>query len=248
MTRPVQRATSTTRTRTSGLDVDRTARAIAGGASLLDYPELGMRQGQVVAVDVPNSTVDITLGGDPTVIPGVKHNSNYRPAVNDVIWVFSLGNDLLVFDRVGAFGPSVIDTVAAGTVAAAQSRTSTSYGDLSTVGPSVTVSVSPSGRVLVQVSAWVEALVDGSSAVGGAMGIGATGANTLSAADDEALVVFLDIVCAVAVGGNTSIGASQVSLITGLNPGVTTFTAKYRALVSGETVSFYNRRLWALPL
>lgn len=220
-------------------DVDRAARQIAGGPSkaLLDSFDLGIRQGQVTAIDVPNQRCDITLGGDAVVIPAVAHVSNYRPSVNDVVWVFTIGSDLLVFDRVGAFGPSVIATAASAFVTADQTRSSTSYGDLSTVGPQLTCSVSPSGRLLVQVSAWCESSVVGD---GAAMGISASGANSWSADDLEAQVVYIGT-------ANTLVAASKVTLVTGLNPGNTTVTAKYKSLFGG-TARFRVRHLWVLPL
>lgn len=229
-------------------DVDRTARTIKGDEPVRS-PTLERRQGKIVAVDVANAKVDLTLGGDTVVIPGVSHISNYRPQVDDTVWVDVNGPDLLALDRIGALGPSVIDTAASAEVTTAQTRTSTSYGDLSTVGPSVQVSVSPSGRLLVQVFAWVEAIVDGSAAVGGAMGIALSGANTLSASDSEALIIFLDLICGVAIAGNTTVGASKTAFLSGLNPGLTTITAKYRSIgTGGDPVEFGLRQLWALPL
>lgn len=220
--------------------MDRTARQITAGPSkaLLESFDLGIRQGQVQAVDVINQKVDITLGGGDVTIPAVSHASNYRPHVNDVVWVLTIGNDLLVYDRVGAFGPSIFSTASASFVLTEQARTSSSYGDLATVGPTATVDVSPSGVLLVQVSCW---MIMDTNTNGGAMGLELSGANSLSPSDLEAEVFVFGLTNAVGA-------SSKVTLIYGLSPGATTITTKYRSTTGGSSCSFSLRHLWALPL
>lgn len=238
MSRPLPRAIGGGSTaRGSSSDAMRTAKQIMGGPALREAAEVYFRQGEVKAVDVPGQTVDLTLGGQSVVIPGVPHGSNYRPTVGDIVWVFSFGNVLLVFDRIGAFGPSVISTASSAFVDTSQTRSSTSYGDLSTVGPQLTCSVSPSGRLLVQVSCWAESNVAGDGAL---MGIALSGANVAPADDREAQVVYIGT-------ANSLVAASKVTLITGLNPGNTTVTAKYKSLFGGAA-EFTLRHLWVLPL
>lgn len=220
-------------------DPDRTARAITGRSDeAVRAPTAELRQGVVQAVNVPAARVDVTLGGDSTSIPGVAHLSNYRPTVNDTCWVLVNGPDLLVLDRTAALGPSVVSTAAAGTVLGTETRTSTTPGDLATVGPALTCSVSPSGRLLVQLSAWCENLESGSAGAG--MSCALTGANTVGTSSEEELVSYIGT-------GNALIAASKVNLYTGLNPGQTTVTAKYRAVQGGEA-AFRNRHVWVLPL
>ncbi len=236
--------------RTIVADYDRTARAVKGADNeAVQTPGIDLRQGVVVAVNNAAGTVDVALGGDTAVIPGVKHTSNYRPTINDTVQVIVKGGDLYCIDRLSNDGPSVISGAASANVFTVQSRTSTSYGDLATVGPSMQVNISPSGRLLVQVSTRIECIVDGSDAAGGAMGVALTGANVASPADNEAVIGFLDLVCGVAIAGNSTICASMATLLTGLNPGLTTVTAKYRSAGSGgTTVTFWDRQLWAVPL
>lgn len=224
-------------------DVDRTARTIKGDEPVRS-PTLERRQGKIVAVDVVNSKIDVTLGGNSVVIPGVAHVSNYRPAVGDTVWVDVNGPDLLALDRVGSFGPSVIATAASASVDTEQTRTSESFGDLSTVGPSVTVDVSPSGRLLVQVSAYIFVYQPvGDNVHGGAVGVALSGANTLSPTDREAILYQVST-----VGDHQSIfNASKVTLYSGLNAGSTTVRAKYRCTNLGDA-EFSLRHIWALPL
>lgn len=217
------------------------ARAIQGDKRVKSY-QLERRQGVVVAVNNSAQTVDVQLGGDTsTTIPGVATLSNYRAKVGDTCWVDINGPDMLAIDRMGAFGPSVISDAVSAFIDTQESRSSTNYGDLATPGPAATVSISPSGRLLVQVSCWLEANVGKG---GGVMGIELSGANSRSTDDREAFLVHGDWT---STDGFVQICASKVTLITGLLPGETTVTAKYKS-VSGSSINFELRHLWVLPL
>ena len=114
-----------------------------------------------------------------------------------------------------------------------QTTTSTTYADLATVGPTVTVTIGSSGQALVSVAAGI---YTGSSIK--SVGVNITGATTR----------------APSVGGNTLrkddapfTTKSNITYIeTGLNPGSTTFTMKYN--VSGGTANFFDRILSVVPL
>ena len=122
------------------------------------------------------------------------------------------------------------------TVAANQSTSSASYTDLATVGPSVTVTVGPSGMVMFAISS----LITVSAAQGlGYISIAASGANTITASDTNYYVFQSS-----SSSGNLS--ASVTKILSGLNAGTTTFTLKYKSLNS--SVSFLNRTLSVIPL
>lgn len=118
-------------------------------------------------------------------------------------------------------------------VATAETTASTSYTDLATGGPEVTLGVGPSGRVLVVLSCIAGNATAGSR---GHMGFAISGANTLAASDGFSI----RSPTASDVGAGTSV------LVTDLNAGTSTFTAKYRA--TADTASFSNRRLQVIPL
>lgn len=111
-----------------------------------------------------------------------------------------------------------------------QTTTSTSYTDLSTVGPTVTVNVGPSGMVLISVGAR-----GSSSSAGGwwLMSYAASGANTISASDNYAA----GFRCATA---SDEVVSYYTKLLTGLTPGITTFTCKYRAVAGTATILIRN--------
>ena len=95
----------------------------------------------------------------------------------------SLGN--LTLDR--AVLNSLLTPVeyADATVATSQTTTSTSYADLSTVGPAVTIDVKESGLALVTLTAWG---TNNTAAAGTSIGITVSGANTAAAVTTNAWI------------------------------------------------------------
>jgi hypothetical protein len=117
-----------------------------------------------------------------------------------------------------------------------QTSTSTSYADLATVGPAVTVTSGTSALVIVG----ARMSVAGTSSTG-YMSFAISGATTVAASDTFSMNessgsgTFLD-----------GVGQSYASVITGLNAGSNVFTAKYR--VTGNTGTWLNRQIIVVPL
>jgi hypothetical protein len=126
----------------------------------------------------------------------------------------------------------------AASVATAETTTSPTYTDLATTGPAVTATISAttpgSGRALVSVTSGTQA-TNGSTSM--FMSFAVSGATTMAATDTRALVLL----------GNNLQQASASFVVTGLNAGSTTFTAKYKVSGSG-TATFSNRSIWVIPL
>lgn len=111
-----------------------------------------------------------------------------------------------------------------------QTTTSTSYVDLATTGPAVTVITGTSAIV------WVGGLAVNSGAGNSFMAVAVSGASTIAAADVQAFDV----------AGTNNVQGCFCYKITGLTTGSNTFTAKYR--VSGGTGTYQSRNLTVLPL
>lgn len=114
----------------------------------------------------------------------------------------------------------------------AETTTSTSYTDLTTAGPAVTVETGPSAMVIVHAS------LENSGAGSSRMAYEITGDSSIAPADNRGIGVF-------GVAG-AGVICSSVSIHKDLTPGTNTFTAKYR--VSSGTGSFSSRRLGVFPL
>jgi hypothetical protein len=124
------------------------------------------------------------------------------------------------------------------------------FVDLATVGPSVTVSIGRSGRCAVTVGATIAygSTDDGLLSQGGAMSFEVTGANQRMPSLDGAGRSFLSI-SGVEVPFSVTHSIVSTTVLDGLSPGRTTFTAKYRA-ESGSPVPVYfsDRTIVVTPL
>lgn len=123
------------------------------------------------------------------------------------------------------------------TVATSQTTTSTSYADLSTVGPAVTVTIGSSGLALVIMEMTASSNVAGNANLN--MSFAASGTNTITAGTQGQMKMG-------SFAGGVGMTHSFERLLTGLTPGSTTFTAKY-ATTSG-TATFSDRFLTVIPL
>lgn len=116
-------------------------------------------------------------------------------------------------------------------VTTSQNTTSTSYVDLATVGPTVTVTTGASALVMLY-----NANVNAAGTSSSLMSFAISGSSSVAANDN------------MSIGTNSTVGsrAGATFLVTGLTPGSNTFTAKYR--VGGSTGTFVDRRLAVFPL
>jgi hypothetical protein len=128
---------------------------------------------------------------------------------------------------------------AGASVLGGQTTTSTTYTDLSTVGPAVTLNTLTTA--LVSVGAYFS---NNTSTDGALMSFAVSGATTLAANDNYR--AGWDV-----VAGAANIGVfSQMSFVTGLTAGSNTFTAKYRANGGGTATfgQFGGRFIAVIPL
>lgn len=120
--------------------------------------------------------------------------------------------------------------VATANVDASETRSSTSYGDLATVGPSVTMVTGT--RALVIISANVNSPTSGVAY----MGVAVSGSSTVAASDQRAL----------RYESVPIVGLSYMISFTTLTPGSNTFTCKYRSS-SGNSMTWGNRVIAGYP-
>jgi hypothetical protein len=136
----------------------------------------------------------------------------------------------------GPTGPPGTAGTVANAVATAESTSSTTYVNLTTAGPSVTVIVPASGRVLVSVTT---ATTGNSASTSCLMSFAASGGNTVAASDANAVIL----------AGQALQRASATSVLGGLAAASTTFTAQYRVAGQGSASCTYsNRSIMAIPL
>lgn len=122
------------------------------------------------------------------------------------------------------------------TVSTAQSTSTTAtFGDLSTVGPAVTVTSGTSALV------WWSAQIENSSAgAGGYMGFAVSGASTIAAGGGA------NVLRLISGGAGERNRAGVLFMQTGLTAGSNIFTAKYTT-PTGGTATFQDRDIGVIP-
>ncbi len=118
--------------------------------------------------------------------------------------------------------------IASDSVFDGEARTLTTYGDLATAGPSVSITTGES------------ALVHLSANLGGTVGslpiaaVKVSGATTRAASEDEAIAIYV-------ASASAGVSLGRTIRITGLTPGINTFTLVYRSAVGSS--QFAHRHL-----
>ncbi|MEX0668114.1 MAG: hypothetical protein WD061_00020 [Candidatus Saccharimonadales bacterium] len=197
-----------------------------------------------VTVDTTNKTLRIhdgtTAGGHP-LIQGTASTA----ADTDTIALRDAWGRLQVADPQNdsdVVNKGFMDTAIAGSllaatsdaVAARETTSSNAFTDLTTLGPSVTVTIPASGKALVILTAGI---TNSSTPYGGAMSFDGAG---VTAALVDSLTLWPTI-------ANDQVIASTVLHLDGLSTGEQTFTAKYRRR-GGGTADFGDRRITVIPL
>lgn len=142
------------------------------------------------------------------------------------------------------------------TVPVQENRTLTTYGDLTTVGPSVTIVVGPSGRLLVFITSQMQQqhLIANPVAVGGFITVEFTGANVIAptTADDTLNGIANLSISRPSDGGTLAmvyqVTANAHAVFSGLNPGETTLTMKYANAPGSPSCDFGRRTVTAMAL
>lgn len=164
------------------------------------------------------------------------------PLPADTVDTQAIENDAVTTNKVadGAVTPNKLGlSPQQGYIATNQSTSSTSYTDLGTVGPSVTVTVGANGLALVNL--FIGNVNNTGTNQRSYAGFAASGANTIAAVDTMCLVLLNT-----GVAQRPQISLGGTFLLTGLTAGSTTFTVKYK--VNGGTGEFMDRRISVIPL
>jgi hypothetical protein len=121
-------------------------------------------------------------------------------------------------------------------VATSQTTGLTTYTDLATAGPTVTVTIGASGAAIVILTARTD---NTNSGIEVFMGFAVSGATTVAASDAQAL-------CSAARNTGDTPKNSAVFWVTGLTAGSNTFTSKYRT--TANTATFADRNIIVIPI
>jgi hypothetical protein len=209
---------------------------------------LGFRQGVIVSWNQATAQNAVQVGNSlMTDLPILNTSEAAILAPGDVVGILTGGPTWAILGRFTIPGtPEAVTSIESITnrIQAAEDvsnglRNSTSWGDLTgvAVGPSVEVRVGPSGRVLAFWSCEIGQATNGGGFVQQQVkvtphvGVQLSGANTATPDAFRALNLAAEFPNAGTADDATAaiwIQAAMMHLFTGLNPGDTTFTMKYR--------------------
>lgn len=215
--------------------------------------------------DIAHYTGEVLSWDDLTGLNSVRVNggvvSNLRLIQGGIGLQYQPGDTVLVEKRmsqwyilgqVKAPGVGAANQIQSQTVAANQSTTSTSYGDLATYGPEVSVYIGSSRRCLVLFSANVVSLANAGTPtlifIGGTAALQVSGASTIAPGSPYCGGQVWYATASAPQG--FQMVSSQLALLTaadGLNQGMNTFTLKYRAIAANPGASFIDRNITVIP-
>ena len=218
-------------------------------------PSVGFRQGVIVTWNQATAENTVRVGSSLlTNLPILNTSEAALLEPGAVVGILTAGRTWGILGRFTIPGTpeaaSALSSLrtASADVAATETYTSSSFGDLTTPGPEVSITVGASGRVLVTLSATLEyeALRGfGLNSAGAMMSFEMSGANVLAPFSTRALRGRVEYNSAQVPTFDTDLtgvlDASKVVLLDGLDPGLTVFTAKYATHGASTPVSFGNR-------
>lgn len=217
---------------------------------------MGYRQGTILSWDPVTLENTVEAGG--AVLPnlpvqGISDAVTYQPGTTvSLMVVESTWAIVGTFVRPGtAAAAQAVSMLSARTKAQTinvqESTTSFAWTDLATPGPAVTITIGPSGRALMWLSAkggW--SLVVADVYQGAFMTAQLSGANTLAA--DLQWAAFIETQHGSTTFATVSTTIGSAYTFEGLTPGETTFTVKYSVGASGRSVDFNRRTLVVIAL
>lgn len=217
---------------------------------------VGFRQGVVASWNQQTGENQVVVGGSTmTNLPMLNISDALLLAAGDVVSILTFGGGTKSMGVLGRFAVpgtaaaltalSALATVS-DTIAVGETTTSMTMTDLATTGPTASITVRSSGRVMLIMSARVgwPAANNG----GGSMSVALSGANTAAAGDAGNQPILSSTIATAGVDQTAGFRSSVVHVYTGLNAGSTTWTAKYRTLYTGETADFDDRTIVLFPL
>jgi hypothetical protein len=203
-----------------------------GGAVLSNLPLLGVGEATLLTVGSVVGIVSITApgGGTTWAILGRLVTPGSAQATDAVSLLSS--------------------NITAASVIAQETYASLDWGDLATVGPTVTVNVRAAGRLLVLCTAliqWTDAATNPNA--GGLVTVEMTGASSIDAATASDTVEGSLYVAETGPTAETVRGTvTAQGVFSGLTPGSTTLTVKYQNQVAAKNIDYSRRTITAIVL
>lgn len=206
--------------------------------------DFGFRQGTVISWDAQTGANVIDVGGEPFDNIPMLAISSVTMAAGDSVGVLRFKSTYFLLGRIAVAGSGSMQTRSA-KVTASETRSSTSYGNLATIGPVIPdVYIGGSRQCLVLVRAAAGVLGNGADQANANVEV--SGASSIAPLNTSAALIG-------SVGSplGTHVQASIMSNVVltaeeGLNEGFNTFTMVYKSGLGAQVV-FSDRSLTVIP-
>lgn len=201
---------------------------VSAGTGLTGGGDLSANRSLAVAY---GTTAGTAAQGNDSRLSDARTPTAHTHAVSDLTVSGTPNGAKFLRDDGSWATPSSTPVVAAqSTPIASETTSSSTYTDLATTTDQVTVTVGSSGIVQVAITSYMKTNAVGSEAW---CSFAVSGANTLAASDDRSIMM--------STASSSGHAASGVFVLTGLNPGSTTFKMKFRR--SANTAEFARRQI-----
>lgn len=206
--------------------------------------DIGLHTGVVLAWDEISQTNSVLVNNAAiSNMKTVQSGIGTRYAQGDAVMVMRKQTQYFVLGKISAPGGNNANQIQGQFVAASESTASTSKTSLTTPGPVVTLNIGSSGRALVMVGAYMQSSAAANAGYyGGAVYVDISG----STVQTNAVQLIKNQYAQSSATGFSETG-SAVQLVTGLNPGSTTFTCFYSAGPAVISTTFASRTLTVIP-
>lgn len=211
-------------------------------------PTVGFRQGVIREWNQATAENTVEVGGALlTNLPILNTSEALLLQPGDVVGIRTVGASWYIEGRITVPGTpaaasamrAISDRMVTDVNVNFDSTSSSNWGDLASVGPQVTVTIGPSRKCLVLIGARFSG-----ADLNAEMSFEVTGASSLAPVGYRAAAARIP---ATGVGVFTPARSVYLTNADGLQAGVNTFTAKYRA-IAGTTALFTDRTMVVWPL
>lgn len=221
----------------------------AGFAPPTGPEDVAFHTGQIVTWDDLSGVNTVTVNG--VVLSNLKvvqSGIGLSYFAGDVVVIMRKQTQYFILGKVGSPGVGAANQIQSATISTFESTAATSFTDLATVGPSVTVNIGSSRRCLLITGAIIYCTGNPvGQFIGGSIGAQITGASAIGPGFGALQNAFSANATS---GAGLQNYATRVSLITaadGLNAGSNTFTCKYYSQLSSPTCGFSARNITVIP-
>lgn len=208
----------------------------------------GWHVGQIVSWDESSGTNVVMVNNVAlTNLKSIATGIGVQFQAGDNVLILRKQTQYIIMGEMQVPGGNQSNQIKSATVNTGESTASTTFTDLATLGPQVTVNIGSNRRALVFVGARI--LCSGSPAnqyIGGQAGFQVTGASAMGPGFSAWCLQYS--VSGVGIGFTQDVLHSVVlTAADGLNAGSNTFTMKYLSTLASPTCGFQGRILTVIP-